>query len=313
MIRSALLAVTAALCPLTALADDQTLDIAAPFELKGLDPALSGDIFLRLEIAETLVDSDAKGRLRPGLATEWTTSDDGLEWRFRIREGVAFHDGTMLDAAAAAISLNHARTDEGLLSRAPITDIRADGTDLVVALSEPFAILPAFLAEYRSQILAPASYDADGAVVALIGTGAFRTTEVSPPQTLAAERFEDYWDGAARIPALRYTAVTRSETRALMAESGDAELVVTLDPASVTRLSELEDLEVVSAPLPRVLMLKVDAASPFFDSAAEREALSMAIDRAGLAQVVLRYDASADQMFPPNMDGWHDAALPPLS
>lgn len=67
MIRSALLAVTAALCPLTALADDQTLDIAAPFELKGLDPALSGDIFLRLEIAETLVDSDAKGRLRPAL------------------------------------------------------------------------------------------------------------------------------------------------------------------------------------------------------------------------------------------------------
>jgi peptide/nickel transport system substrate-binding protein len=54
-------------------------------------------------------------------------------------------------------------------------------------------------------------------------------------------------------------------------------------------------------------------AHPFFDTPQERRALSMAIDRAGIAQTVLRYPAAASQMFPPAMGQWHQAGLTPYT
>lgn len=307
-----LLVLTFALLPATAQADRAAIDVAAPFEIKAADPVLSGDIFLKMDVMETLVNADATGALLPGLSDRWTVSDDRLVWRFHIRQGVKFHDGTGLTAEAAAAALNWSKAKEGILVKAPINSISAEGEDVVISLSKPFAALPAFLAEYRTGILAPAAYAADGKVTAPIGTGAFKVTKLEPPMTLEAVRFDDYWGGAAKVPAVHYTSATRAETRALMAESGDAELVVNLDPASVARLQSVDSLTVDSVSMPRVLILKVNAASPFFDTVEERQALSLAIDREGLAQAVLRYPAAANQMFPPAMGGWHDPALAPL-
>ena len=296
-----------------ALADTAALDVAAPFEIKAADPALSGDIFLKMDVMETLVNADASGTLLPGLSDRWAVSDDRLVWRFHIRQGVQFHDGSALTAAAAANALNWSKTKEGILVRAPVAAITAKGEDVVISLTEPFAALPAFLAEYRTGILAPSAYAADGTVSAVIGTGAFKVTKLEPPMTLEAARFDAYWGGPAKVPAVHYTSVTRAETRALMAEAGDAELVVNLDPASVTRLKSVAGVSVESVSMPRVLLLKLNNALPFFDTAEERRALSLAVDRAGLAQAVLRYPAAASQMLPPAMGGWHDATLPPLA
>lgn len=311
--RAALTAVLPALSAHPVLADAAALDVAAPFEIKAADPILSGDIFLKMDVMETLVNADATGALLPGLATHWEVSGDGLSWRFHIRPGVQFHDGSPLTAAAAADALNWSLKKAGVLAKAPVASIAAEGDAVVITLSTPFAALPACLAEYRSGILAPAAYAADGTVRAVIGTGAFAVTRLEPPMTLEAVRFDAYWGGPAKVPAVHYTSVTRAETRALMAEAGDAELVVNLDPASVTRLGTVEGVSVASVSLPRVLLLKLNLSAPQFDTVEERRALSLAIDRAGLAQAVLRYPAAAGQMFPPTMGGWHDPALPPLA
>lgn len=307
------LLISAALLPCTSLADTAALDVAAPFEIKSADPVLSGDIFLKMDVMETLVNADAQGTLLPGLAEGWSVSPDRLVWRFHIRPGVQFHDGSPLTAEAAAQALIWSQKKEGVLTKAPIAAIAAEGMDVVFTLTEPFAALPAFLAEYRSGILGPAAYGPDGSVQALIGTGAFKVTKLEPPMTLEATRFDAYWGGPAKLPAVHYTSVTRAETRALMAEAGDAELVVNLDPASVTRLAEVESVTVHSVSMPRVLLLKLNTTLPFFDTVEERQALSRAIDRAGLAQAVLRYPAAASQMLPPAMSGWHDPSLPPLA
>lgn len=296
-----------------AFAADGILDVAAPFEIKGADPTLSGNIFMRMNIAETLVEADPQGRLLPGLAKSWTTSEDGLVWRFQLRDGVTFHDGSSLTADAAANALEIARSKKGLLSRVPVTSITAEGSDVVVTLSERFGALPAFLAENRSQILAPASYGSDGMATAVIGTGPYKVTDLRAPLSLKAERHDGYWGEKAKIAKASYAAVGRAETRALMAESGDADFVFNLDPASVKRLSAVDGVDVHSVSIPRVLLLKANAAHPFFDTPSERRALSLAIDRAGIAQAVLRYPASADQMFPPSMGQWHQDGLAPFA
>lgn len=296
----------------TTAARDGVIDVASAFEVTSPDPSVSGSIFQRMEIAETLVNADAEGRLLPGLATGWDVSADRLTWRFAIRPGVRFHDGTPLTAAAAAQALAFARAKPGLLAKAPIAAIEAEGETLAIRLTEPLAALPAFLAEYRSLILAPAAYGPDGMAVAAIGTGPYRVTELTPPQKVLAEAFPGYWGPAPAVTKVSYLAVGRAETRALMAESGEADVVFGLDPASVTRLSGDDQVAVLSVPVPRTLLLKVNAAHPFLADPATRQALSLAIDRTGIAKAVLRYPEGATQLFPPSVAGWHDPGLAPL-
>jgi peptide/nickel transport system substrate-binding protein len=295
-----------------AMATDGVVDIVAPFEITGLDPAKSGDIFLRMGIVETLVEADMDGNPVPALAKSWAVSEDGLTWRFELRTGVKFQDGTGLTAEAVASALNIARAKAGLLSKAPITAIKADGEGAVlVSLSKPFGPLLAFLAENRAQILAPAAYEGAD-VKAVIGTGPFKLTKLEAPQSLSVERFADYWGQKPEIEKATYLSVSRAETRALMAESGDADYVFNLDPASRTRLAKSDKVVLQSVSIPRSVLLKVNAGHAFLADVKAREALSFAIDREGLAVAILRYPAAATQLFPPSLKIWHDADLAPL-
>lgn len=79
---------------------------------------------------------------------------------------------------------------------------------------------------------------------------------------------------------MSYQVVPRSETRAVMAESGQADLVFILDPSSQDRLRRNRRVELRVLPIPRVQVLKLNAGLPFFDDVRERRAISLLIDRA---------------------------------
>ncbi|SFS69083.1 peptide/nickel transport system substrate-binding protein [Sulfitobacter marinus] len=291
---------------------DGTLDVVAQFEIQSPEPSTSGYIFTRMGVAETLVNANADGKLTPGLATSWEVSEDGLTWTFALRDGVAFHDGKAMTADTVVNALEIARAKPGPLRDLPITGMVANDGAVTITLSEPLAALPAFLAEFRSQILSPASFAADGTGVAIIGTGPYRITAIEPPLSLDATAFAGYWGAAPHIADVSYSGVSRVETRALMAESGEAKFVFGLDPASVSRLNMLDNVDVLSVAIPRTLLIKVNAAQPFLADPNARRALSLAIDRAGIAKAVLRYPEGADQLFPPSIAGWHSDAIAPL-
>ncbi len=93
-----------------AQADRAPLRIVGPWEIAGLAPASSGFVFTRLQVAETLMDAHDDGAPLPGLAVRWRVSDDRLAWRFELRPGARFHDGTPVTAGAVARCLRIART-----------------------------------------------------------------------------------------------------------------------------------------------------------------------------------------------------------
>lgn len=298
--------------PVAATAND-TLDVVAQFEIQAPEPSTSGYIFTRMGIAETLVNADADGNLTPGLATDWSMSEDGLSWTFTLREGVTFHDGTAMTPETVLNALEIARGKPGPLNDLPITGLTEGDGAILVSLSEPVGALPAYLAYFRYQILSPASYGPDGAGVAIIGTGPYQITALEPPLSLDATAYPDYWGDAPHIANVTYSGVSRVETRALMAESGEAEFVFGLDPASVSRLGALESVEVMAVDIPRTLLIKVNAGHTALSEPEARRALSLSIDRVGIAKAVLRYPEGATQLFPPSIAGWHDEALPPLA
>lgn len=307
-------AVLAGFSSIAAAQQPHTLRVVAPWEIGGLDPARSGYIFGRMQVAETLVTTDRQNRLVPLLARDWHVSDDRLTWVFELKPDVTFHDGTKLDADAVAASLARAHTAPGILSNAPIAAIEPAGDAIRISTTRPFAALPAFLAHYSTIVLAPSSFGPDGAVRSVIGTGPFRVTALTPPQGFEVVRFDGWWGGRVAIAGARYLAAGRGETRTLMADTGEADLVYNLPPTAFDRLRRSTRVTLTTMAIPRTYTLKVNAGGVFFGDLRARRALSLAIDREGIAAGILRTPgAAATQLMPPALVGWHDPALPPLA
>jgi peptide/nickel transport system substrate-binding protein len=293
---------------------DNVFDVVAPFEIGGLDPSISGFVFQRMQITETLLDVDSKGHPLPALAEKWSVSDDGKRWALTIRSHVQFHDGSNLTAEVAAHALNVARHKPGVLQSAKITAITAQGSDVIIELAEPFKPLLALLAHSSTNILASAAYGGSDKIQQIIGTGPYKLTLIEPPQRLAAERFEGYWGEKPVIEKTTYLAAGRGETRTLMAESGGAELIFQLDPPSIAKLQRSNDVQVLIGAVPRVVVLTANAGSGATAPVEMRQALSLAIQREGVAAAVLRAPGTgATQMFASNVPAWHNSGLPPLA
>ena len=298
-----LLAVTACSGPTSS----NTVSISAAFEFTSLDPSKNGYIFSRMQVLETLLDVNEKGLLVPALAKEWRVSDDAKTWTFDLRDDVYFHDGTLMKAEAVVNSLLIAQSKHGALRNAPIDSISAAGDDsVVISLSRPYTLLGAVLANYANSILSPAAYGKDQEVLILSGTGPYKVFQFAPPHKLVVEKFDDYWGKKASIPFASYLTGHRAESRVLQAKSGQADIVFGLDPASLPSLQRMDTLTVFSNPIPRTIVLKLNSGHRFLNDVRARKALSLAIDRQGIAKGILRIPGSeAEQILPASMFNWH--------
>ncbi|WP_446905341.1 ABC transporter substrate-binding protein [Aeromonas veronii] len=290
------------------------LQVVSPLEVSSLEPDQNGYLFTRLQVAETLVTVDRSGKFTPLLASSWTISKDGLAWNFKVRKDVLMHDGSPLNAGVVQRALERARQGSGVLSQAPISHIETKGSEVVIQLSRPFSPLAAYLANYSTQILADSSFDKSGKTIAVIGSGPYQIKQVRAPLKVSLVRFERYWQTPAHIKEVEYLAVGKGETRALMAQSGQADLVFSLLPLSVNSVKRAPNVSLDIVTLPRTRLLKLNAGSPFFSDVRVRQALSLALDRPALATAILRNPSlAATQLFPPSVIAWHDRDLPALT
>jgi peptide/nickel transport system substrate-binding protein len=287
------------------------LRVAAPWEWTSNEPTDTGYIMSRMQVAETLVRVEPDGRLVGGLAESWSVADDKLTWRFRIRPGVVFHDGSPMTAEAAAASLKRSLAGESM-QQIPVDDMRVDGEAIIIRTKTPFSHLPAVLVDYASIILAPASWGGDGKVAKVIATGPFRITGQDGKTVVEMERFDRYWGEKPQVARARYTAIANGDTRTNVAVAGDQDLIFTTVPSATPRIDAAGQMKVASQTIARARMLAFNSGSPQFSDVRVRRAVSMAIDRQGIASAVLRHPASAaTQLLPPAVPAWHDASLPP--
>ncbi len=298
----------------TARSDSDTLRIAGPFEVHSLEPAASDGFFTRLQVVETLVSSDMRGELTPGLAMSWSDSRGMRSWTFELPEDVRFHDGTPVTPDAVAASLEIAAGEAASpLADAPVKRIVPVDSGVRFDLSEPYPTLPAVLTHYSTAALAPASYDDDGHVTEIIGSGPYEIDRVELPASIEVSRFDKWRGEQPAIEKISFQAVGRAESRALMAVSDQADVVFGLEPAGRQRVAATDGVAMASSLQPRTLLLKVNNDHPILGDVRVREALSLALDRAGMAEAVLREsELAATQLMPPSLSTWHEDGLDPL-
>ena len=253
------------------------------------------------------------GQLVGLLAESWAVDPDHLTWRFHLRDA-RFHDGSALTASHVGWTLERVRAMAESLSSIPVAAIQADGDrTLVIRTSTPFASLPSFLTDYAGTILAPSAYDADGRPQRQIATGPYRVAAINGTRSIEAEAFPGYWGAQPAISRVRYIAAALGETRANLAQAGEADVTFTLLPQAAQAIARAGAARIVSATIPRVRMMTMNLNLPQFDDLRVRRALSLALDRPGIADAILHDPASAaTQLLPPVLAGWYDPALPPL-
>jgi peptide/nickel transport system substrate-binding protein len=184
-----------------------TVVIHVSSEQRTLNPALrasAGVYYMSGKIIEPLIDKDYDGYV-PVLATDWSTSDDGLEITFNLREGVEWHDGkpfTCDDVSFTAMNmwkeiLNYSTTLHKNLEAVDCPDAHT----AVFKYSKPMplnlmlAAMPDLGHPVPKHLYEGTDISKNKHNNAPVGTGPFKFVEYERGQHIIAERNDNYWRG----------------------------------------------------------------------------------------------------------------------
>ena len=306
----------AALAPLAqahAARDEITLGMV--LEPPYLDPtagaAAAIDEVVYANVFEGLTRIDRNGAVQPALASEWTISDDGLTYTFRLEDGVTFHDGTGFDSADVAFSLERAMADDSTNSQKvlfePISKVETpDASTVVVTLVRPTGHFLYSLGLGDAVIVAPESAKTNKSQP--IGTGPFRFERWVQGDRIELRRWDDYWGEPVALSRATFKFVPdpAAATAAMMA--GDIDAFPNFPaPEALSQFEADPRLAVVVGATEGETILAMNQARPPLDDVRVRRAISHAIDRRALIDgAMFGYGTPIGSHFAPNHPAYVD-------
>ncbi len=311
----------------------QTLRYASAFEPGTMDPHAVASAYatrvLNL-IFDTVTARDENFALAPGLATSWSPVQPTV-WRFKLRAGVKFHDGSAFTADDVVFSIERALTPtSGVRFNIPnVTAARkVDELTVDVTTSSPTPILPNALTNFRVMSKAwavkhkaerPQNFQAKEDTYSsrnAMGTGPYKLKEWVPDVKTVLVANPDYWGPRGNVKEAQYLVVTSTATRLAGLVSGELDFVI--DPAlqDVERLEKSPGVKVVKGigrntqflgfDIDRAKLLYGDAGdrNPFKDVRVRR-AVRLAIDSDAIQTKIMRNLGVAGRaLYSPGVEGY---------
>jgi peptide/nickel transport system substrate-binding protein len=238
-----------------------------------------------------LTEIAADGSLVPELAESWEASADATTWTFTIRSGVAFHSGHILTAEDVIASINHHRGEDSTSAAAPIvadiTDMTADGMNVIFTLSAGNADFPFVLSDYHLPIL-PAQADGTIDPNTQDGCGPFAIENIEFGVGARYVRHDGYWkEGLPYFDAIEQVVIFDDAARQNALISGDVDYIDTADLNTVHLLERAPGIEILSVTGTQHYGLPMDTRAAPFDDVNVRMALKFGIDRQQLVDTIL--------------------------
>jgi len=326
---TALALASASLC-----ASATTLRVANQGDALSMDPHSLNEtlqISVTGNVYEGLVARGPDFKLTPGLATSWKATSPTV-WRFNLRKGVQFHDGTPFTADDVIFSYDRARGDGSDMKSyvGQIKEIKKiDDYTVDMILTAPLPILPEALTGWfimskkwcianqatkpvdrRKGIENAASFRANG-------TGPFRLRERQPGVKTSFVRNGSYWGKIpGNVDEVVFTPIGNDSTRVAALLSGEVDVMEPVPVQDVERLKSNPAFKVLQGPELRVVFLGMDqkrdellfsnikGKNPFKDKRV-RQAFFQAIDEEGIQKTVMRGAATPMAlMVPPQVKGY---------
>lgn len=212
-----------------------TLRIGLAEDPDVLDPTLARTYVGRIvfaSICDKLFDIDEKVNIVPQLATGYEVSPDGKTVTIKLRPGVKFHDGDVMDAEAVKYSLERHLTMQGSFRKPELAAVDAievaDPATVRLSLKAPFSPLISQLADRAGMIVSPKAAKEAGDKFGLkpVCAGPFKFVERVQQDRIVVEKFADYWDKAnVHIDRVIYRPVIDSTVRLANLKSGSLDLI----------------------------------------------------------------------------------------
>lgn len=251
-----------------------------------LDPAVEYDGWTvrRAGVGENLVTIDENLEIVPEIAESWEMVNE-TTWKFRIREGVTFHNGEACDAEAVKASFERVL---GLAERAKtssgISEITVDGQDVIFTTAAPNASFLNAVSEPLFTIEAVG--DGIDYEKQPIGTGPFKVTGFEPDVKIELAAYEGYWNGASDVATVTVTNVADDTTRAMALQSGDLDIVQRIASADLALFQDKPEFAVADTRGIRTRALQFNYDNAFLADANVRKALAASLDYETLATVL---------------------------
>ncbi|RXT52726.1 ABC transporter substrate-binding protein [Bosea sp. Tri-44] len=247
-------------------------------------------------LCDRLVDIDPELKITPRLATEWSFSADGLTLTMKLRSDAKFHDGEMFNAEAAKANLERAMTLPDSLRKSELASVESvsapDPATLVFKLKRPDATLLAQLTDRAGMMLSPKSLGPD-ITAKPICSGPYQFVERVQNDRIVLEKFKGHWEAANyQFDRIVYRAIPDTTVRLANLRAGELDMLERLAPTDVKSAKADKSLKIESTANLGYQGITINtghgeaANQPMGKDKRVRQALSLAIDRKVLSQVV---------------------------
>ncbi len=303
------LAIAGPAMPSLAQTPPNVLIVGQIAEPQSLDPhtvTATNDFRILVNIYDGLVRyKDGTLEVEPALAESWTISDDGKTYRFKLRQGIKFHDGSDFNAEAVKFNFDRMlKEDHPFYNTGPFplsfnfSSIEAvnaiDPTTVEFKLKEPFAPFLSNLAYPTGLIVSPEAVKKYGKEFGRhpSGTGPFKFAEWQSGQRVVVERNPDYWDGAPALEAVVFRPITDPNTRVAEMMAGGLDVMVEVPPDNLATFKQDANFAVAEQAGPHVWFTILNAKTGPFADKKVRQAANYAVNKQALVDNVLQGSAT---------------------
>ncbi|WP_145946649.1 ABC transporter substrate-binding protein [Paenibacillus sp. Y412MC10] len=263
-----------------------------------LDPHRSG-LAVAVRVIRTIYDSLVvqlpDNTIKPWLATEWTISDDGLSYTFKLRKDVKFQDGTPFNAEAVKFNFDRildpatkAANAAALLQPYKSSEV-IDEYTIKLNLSTPSRAFLGNLSQALLGIVSPTAAKQYGDQLGQhpVGTGPFKFVKWDENADIKVERNLDYaWapeivtnTGAPYLDGIDFKIVPEEATRIGSVQSKQVLAAETVPPQNILTLKKDPNFQLLQANtlgLPYTLFFNQERAP--WNELKARQAVQLAVD-----------------------------------
>jgi len=269
-------------------------------DLKVLDPVWTTALITgkhALLVYDTLFAPDRQQRVHPQMVERYVRDEDGVTWRFELRAGLGWHDGTQVTARDCVASIRRwaARSTSGktMMERAERLD-PLDDKSFILRFKEPFGLVPETLGRSLAFMMRAADAETDPftQIKTAIGSGPFMflPDEWQPGARVAYRRNPDYRprpepaDGyaggkLAKVERVEWTIIPDPATATAALLAGEMDYLTNPVADNLPLLRDDPNVAIgVLDPLGWQFHIRMNSLAPPFDNAKARQGLQMLVE-----------------------------------
>ena len=322
----------------TELAQLQVLRVGNGAELQTLDPHHAEDtpsFNVQMNLYEGLVSEAANGDLVPGVAKDWTISEDGKTYVFNMRPEARWSNGDPLTAEDFVYSLRRGvdpktasvysyiltpllNADDITAGKRPVEDLGVRAIDdhtLEIKLANPTPYFLQLLSHSMSTPVHRATLEAHGDQWTrpgnLVGNGAFKLDEWVVQSHVKVVRNPYYWDNAnTKLEEVYFYATEDLSAELQRFRALELDLTEIIPSAQIGFLRENYAKELVIAPYLGSYYYGFNVTRPpFKDKPKLRRALSLAVNRDVITKQILNVGQISSYGFVPPIPGYTQQSM----